>query len=139
MAPTIVTIRMTKARRSILPLAIFLLAITAPSPIALGALVPAVGSYEAKGTGDPAAYDVHGQVKRKGARRILSIQVKDRCGGLATFANVAVSRGTAGAPAFSAQVGSARIDGRWTSSTRIRGTVKTPCANSQAYVMRLTP
>ncbi len=101
-------------------------------------IVPTVGSYKASGRGDPPNYTVRAQVKRKAGRKVISVQVEDTCGGLATFALSAISRAAGGAPVFSAQVGAARARGRWTSSTRIEGVVKTPCAARQGYVMQLT-
>jgi hypothetical protein len=111
-------------------------AVPAQSPAAVR-IVPALGSYLASGKGDPATYSVRGQVKRAGGRRSISLQVRDTCGGLATFAGTAIVR-SGGAPAFSAQVGVARVSGRWVSSTRVVGSVKTPCGRAQGYSMRRT-
>lgn len=116
-------------------------ALTAATPGAgahAARIIPAVGSYKASGRGDPPNYAVRAQVKRKAGRRIISAQVKDTCGGFATFTHTAIARASNGAPVFSARVGDAGISGRWTSSTRIEGKVKTPCATQQGYVMHLT-
>lgn len=104
---------------------------------AASSIVPKVGSYKATGAGDPAGYLVRAQVKRKGGRKVISAQVKDSCGGFATFVQVPIGRASNGAPIFSARVGVASIGGRWSSSTRITGTVKTPCAARQEFVMNL--
>lgn len=101
-------------------------------------VIPAVGSYRASGRDKPANYTVRGQVKRKGGRKVISSQVTDTCGGFATFVPTVISRAPNGVPVFSVQVGNAAISGRWTSSTRIKGRVHTPCAEAQAYVMKLT-
>lgn len=100
-------------------------------------VVPAVGAYKASGRTDPASYDVRAEVKRRGGRKVISAQVTDTCGGFATFVPTAISRGPDGAPTFSAQVGAAAIRGRWTTSSAIKGTVRTPCAKAQGYVMHL--
>ena len=104
---------------------------------AASSIVPKVGSYKATGAGDPASYLVRAQVKRKGGRKVISAQVKDSCGGFATFVQAPIGRASNGAPTFSARVGVASIGGRWSSSTRITGTVKTPCAARQEFVMNL--
>ena|GEM_PF-5727472 len=101
-------------------------------------VIPAVGSYKASGRNKPPDYTVRGQVKRKGGRKVISSQVTDTCGGFATFVPTAISRASNGAPMFSAQVGNAAINGHWTSPTRIKGRVHTPCAKAQEYVMKLT-
>jgi hypothetical protein len=64
--------------------------------------------------------------------------VTDTCGGFATFVPTAISRAASGVPLFSAKVGGAAINGRWTNSTTIEGKVHTPCAGAQEYVMHLT-
>jgi hypothetical protein len=101
-------------------------------------LIPATGSYRASGRADPPSYTVRAQVKRKAGRKVISAQVVDDCGGFATFAPSAIAHGSSGAPEFSARVGDATIRGRWIASTRIKGTVDTPCAKAQGYVMHLT-
>lgn len=113
-----------------------LAAILASPTAEASGIVPAVGSYNATGAGDPPAYSIRGQVKRKGGRKVVSIQVSDRCGGFATFPHTAISY-PSGVPKFAARVGATEIGGRWTSPTRIEGRVKTPCAARQDYVMRL--
>ena len=119
-------------------LAMLILAAGAPrTGAAAGSIVPKVGSYKATGVGDPASYLVRAQVKRKGGRKVISAQVKDSCGGFATFVQAAIGRASNGAPTFSARVGVASIGGRWSSSTRITGTVKTPCAARQEFVMHI--
>jgi hypothetical protein len=100
-------------------------------------VVPATGSYVARGAGDPPAYSVSATVKRRAGRTTISVQAGDRCHGFASFPQVRVVRGRDGAPAFSVEVGGARISGRWSNPTRIEGRVKTPCAKAQAYVLRL--
>jgi hypothetical protein len=120
--------------------AICLVLLALASPAATDAaqrVVPSIGSYKTSGRGDPPRYDLRAQVKRKAGRRVISAQVTDACGGFATFAGVAVSGISNGEPEFSARVGVAAISGRWTSSTRIKGTVKTPCAKRQDYVLNL--
>jgi hypothetical protein len=131
-------------RRSRSPLAIFAAtsvlasaAIAVTTATASDRIVPAAGSYVASGAGDPSRYSVRGQVMRRGGRRRISLQVRDTCGGLATFADTAIGRDSADAPTFFAQVGGARVSGRWTGPTRIAGRVKTPCGAAQGYVMRL--
>jgi len=113
--------------------------VAAPTPVAAGteSIVPAVGSYRASGEGDPSRYAVEAQVKRRAGRRKISVQVRDTCGGFATFASLAIGRSRTGVPKFSSQIGGARVSGRWTSATRIAGTVQTPCAVRQEYAMRL--
>jgi hypothetical protein len=101
-------------------------------------VIPTVGLYKASGRTKPANYTVQGQVKRRGGRKVISSQVTDTCHGFATFAPTVISRASGGAPVFSARVGNAAISGRWTSSTRIKGSVHTPCAKAQEYVMKLT-
>jgi hypothetical protein len=117
-----------------------LLTLSLTAGIATGAarLVPTVGSYKASGRGDPPRYEVRAQVKRKAGHATLSAQVDDTCGGFATFAHVAIAANSKGAPEFSARVGGAAISGRWTAPTTIKGSVKSPCAKRQDYVMRLT-
>jgi hypothetical protein len=100
-------------------------------------VIPAIGSYKASGQNKPPSYTVRGQVKRKGSRKVISSQVTDTCGGFATFVPTVISRAPNGTPMFSAQVGNAAINGHWTSSTRIKGKVRTPCAKAQEYVMKL--
>jgi hypothetical protein len=115
-----------------------LLALASPAPTdGAQRVVPSIGSYKTSGRGDPPRYDVRAQVKRKAGRRAISAQVTDACGGFATFARVAISGISNGEPEFSARVGAAAISGRWTTSTRIEGSVKTPCAKRQDYVMVL--
>jgi hypothetical protein len=117
------------------------LALAAATPEAgahVARIIPAVGSYKASGRGDPPNYAIRAQVKSKAGRTIISAQVEDTCGGFVTIAYTAVARASSGAPVFSARVGGAGISGRWTSSTRIEGRVKTPCAARQDYVMHLT-
>lgn len=120
-------------------IALVLLALALPAPTA-GAqhVVPSIGSYKTSGRGDPPRYDVRAQVKRKSGRRVISAQLTDTCGGFATFARVAISGISKGEPEFSARVGAAAISGRWTTSTRVEGSVKTPCAKRQDYVMNLS-
>jgi hypothetical protein len=101
-------------------------------------VIPAVGSYKATGHAKPADYTVRAQVKRRGGRKLISSQVTDTCGGFATFVPTAISRAPNGVPVFSARVGDAAISGRWISSTKIKGNVRTPCARAQEYVMQLT-
>lgn len=122
----------------IVAIGLVLLALASPATTA-GAqrVVPSIGSYKASGRGDPPRYDVRAQVKRLAGRRVISAQVTDACGGFATFARVAVSGISSGEPAFAGRVGAAAISGRWTASTRIVGSVKTPCAKRQDYVMNL--
>jgi hypothetical protein len=119
-------------------LAIAILAAAVPRmTVAASPIVPKVGTYKATGAGDPANYLVQAQVKRKGGRKVISAQVKDSCGGFATFVQAPIGRASNGTPTFSARVGAASIGGRWGSSTRIKGTVKTPCAARQEFVMHL--
>jgi hypothetical protein len=115
------------------------LALTPTAPRAsaeAGRIVPASGSYKASGRGDPPAYAVRAQVKTKASRLVFAAQIEDTCGGFA-IAHPAISRSHSGAPVFTAQVGGASIRGRWTSSTSIKGTVKTPCAARQGYVLHV--
>jgi hypothetical protein len=98
-------------------------------------VVPTVGSYTASGRGDPPRYTVRAQAKRRAGRTVLSAQVSDTCGGFATFPRIAVTAKSG--PKFSARVGSASIGGRWTDAKTITGTVKTPCAERQGYVLHL--
>lgn len=76
-------------------------------------------------------------VKRKGGRTTVSVQVGDRCGGFASFPHLGVTRNGRGVPVFLGQIGGARVGGHWASATRIAGSVKTPCAKAQSYVLRL--
>jgi hypothetical protein len=108
------------------------------SSVGAARIVPSIGSYLASGKGDPSSYLVRAQVKQKGGRKVISAQVKDTCGGFATFVQAAIEKGPGGVPVFSARAGVASISGRWASSTRITGTVKTPCAPRQEYVMHLS-
>jgi hypothetical protein len=117
-------------------LTLILAAATPGARAEAGRIVPTPGSYKASGRGDPPAYTVRAQVKSKAGQPILSAQIEDTCGGFA-IAHPVISRATNGAPVFTAKVGGASISGRWTSSTSIKGTVKTPCAARQAYVMHL--
>jgi hypothetical protein len=128
------------ARGKLLVLATILgLGILAPWATAQSQRVaPAVGSYKASGRNKPANYTVRAQVKRKGSRKVISSQVTDTCGGFATFVPTVISRAANGVPMFSAQVGNAAISGHWTSSTRIKGRIHTPCAKAQEYVIKLT-
>ena len=114
---------------------ILLVVLAAPATEAQARVVPAVGSYTASGRGDPPRYTVRAQAKRKAGGIIISAQVSDTCGGFATFPRIKVT--AKGGPQFSANVGSAGISGRWTNPTTIKGSVKTPCAKRQDYVMHL--
>jgi hypothetical protein len=122
-------------------IALGLIAALLPAPPAAAAkasrVVPTVGSYKASGRGDPPRYSVRAQAKRRSGRTTLSAQVSDSCGGFATFPRIAVSSGPKGST-FSARVGAVAISGRWTTATRIEGSVKTPCARRQDYVMTLS-
>jgi hypothetical protein len=125
--------------RLIAAIGLVLLALALPAPTAgaqAQSVVPAVGSYRASGRGDPPRYTVRAAAKRKAGRTILSAQVSDTCGGFATFPHVTVT--AKGGPEFSAKVGGAGINGRWTTPTTIKGSVKTPCAKRQDYVMHFT-
>jgi hypothetical protein len=119
-------------------MALALATATAGAGVRAARIVPAVGSYKGAGRGDPPSYAIRAQVTRKGGRMLISAQVEDSCRGFATFAHTAIDRAANGASVFSARVGGAGISGHWASSTRIKGTVKTPCASRQEYVMHLT-
>ena len=93
-------------------------------------LVPGVGVRR------PFPLRGQGRSKAQEGRTVLSAQVSDTCGGFATFPRIAVTAN--GRPEFWAKVGGAGISGRWTTSTTIKGSVKTPCAKRQDYVMHLT-
>jgi hypothetical protein len=115
--------------------AVLLIGAAAPTAGARERIVPSTGSYVATGRGDPSHYSVSAQVKRKGGRAVVSAQLRDSCGGFATFARVAVGRSPRGVPEFSARVGGAVIRGHWASATTIKGSVKTPCAAREAFAM----
>jgi len=103
-----------------------------------GRIVPAIGTYKSSGRGDPPSYGIRAQVKRRSGHQVISAQVTDTCGGFATFYRISIAGAGRGEPEFSARVGGATISGRWTASTTIRGSVKSPCAKRQDYVMRLS-
>lgn len=105
--------------------------------VAAASVVPATGSYVARGAGDPPAYSIQATVKRKSGRTTISVRVGDRCGGFASFPHVRVTRNERGVPIFSGQVGGARVGGRWSAETRIEGSVRTPCAGAQRFALRL--
>lgn len=122
-----------------LALAALLLALvtaTGAAAAAVTRVVPATGSYAARGSGDPADYDLSATVQRKGGRAYVSVRVRDRCGGFATFPEVRVGRSRRGVPIFAAEVGGAHVGGHWDGSERIDGSVKTPCAGAQRYELR---
>lgn len=105
--------------------------------VAADSILPATGSYVARGAGDPAAYSVRATVKRRAGGTSISVVVGDRCGGLASFPRVRVGRNDRGIPIFSARVGGARVGGHWAGSAHVEGRVKTPCGEAQPYLLRL--
>lgn len=122
--------------RLLICLAVFAV-VSATAAVSVAAVIPATGSYAADGAGDPPAYSVQATVARRSGRTTISIRVGDRCGGFATFPGLRVGRNGRGVPIFSGRVGGAGVGGHWAGSTTIAGSVRTPCAGAQRYVLRL--